>query len=219
MNTRRALPTVTAEQMREVDRILVEEVGLQLVQMMQDAAANVVGPCVLVRRWSPAGRPGVRSGTMPGRPPRDRNAVTATASRTTAPPTALRATQGLAGLVALGVLLQSAFAGGFLRSFYADGGALGSSLTWHELGANATFGLLAVEGLVVLATPLRRRTGQLVSGVLLAVLLTGVIGLGYVGGGAVALHVPLGVLAFGAALVHLAYALGVGLRPGGAADA
>lgn len=143
--------------------------------------------------------------------------MTTSSSRTTisstTPSTALRATQVLAVLVTLGVLVQSAFAGGFLRAFYADGGALGSSLTWHELGANATFGLLAVEGLLVLATPLRRRTGQLVSGVVLAVLLTGVIGLGYVGGGAVALHVPLGVLSFGAALVHLAYALGIRLRP------
>lgn len=136
-----------------------------------------------------------------------------TAAPAPAPPTVLRATQVLAALVALGVLVQSAFAGGFLRAFYTDGGALGSSLSWHELGANATFGLLAVEGLLVLATPLRRRTGQLVSGVVLAVLLTGVIGLGYVGGGAVALHVPLGVLAFGFALLHLAYALGIRLRP------
>lgn|GEM_PF-6784500 len=141
--------------------------------------------------------------------------MTTTTSPPSAPSTTVRATQVLAGLVTLGVLLQSAFAGGFLRAFYTDGGALGGSLAWHELGANATFGLLAVEGLLVLATPLRRRTGQLVSGGVLLLLLTGVIGLGYVGGGAVALHVPLGVLAFGAALVHLAYAFGVRLRPVG----
>lgn len=112
-----------------------------------------------------------------------------------------RLTAVLAWLVALGVLLQSVWAGGFLAAFYG-GTALGGALTLHELGANATFGLLALEGLLVVATPLRRRREQLVSGVVLGVLLTAVIGLGYVGGGSVAVHVPLAVLSFGAALWH-----------------
>ncbi len=125
---------------------------------------------------------------------------------------ALRRAAGLlAWLVALGVLLQSVFAGGFLRAFY-DAEVLGSSLTWHEVGANATFGLLVVEGLLVLATPLRRDRAHLGSGVLLALLLTAVIGLGYVGGGSVAVHIPLGVLAFGVALWHATAATGLRLR-------
>lgn len=36
-----ALPSVTADQMREVDRIVVEEVGLQLVQMMENAGRHL----------------------------------------------------------------------------------------------------------------------------------------------------------------------------------
>lgn len=119
----------------------------------------------------------------------------------------------LATLVALGVLLQSVFAGGFLRAFYgAD--ALGSSLTWHELGANATFGLLLVEGVLVLATSLRRDRLHVASGLLLGLLLTGVIGLGYVGGGSVAVHVPLAVLSFGVASWHAALANGLRVRRG-----
>lgn len=126
------------------------------------------------------------------------------------PPTVRRTAGVLALLVATGVLLQSVFAGGFLRAFYGVE-ALGSSLTWHELGANATFGLLLVEALLVVATPLRRDRQHLVSGLALGVLLTGVIGLGYVGAGAVALHVPLGVAAFGVSLWHAAAANGIRL--------
>lgn len=118
-----------------------------------------------------------------------------------------RAAAVLAALVALGVLLQSVFAGGFLTAFYG-GSALPGALTWHELGANATFGLLAVEGLLVLATPLRRDRRHLGSGVLLGVLLTAVIGLGYVGGASVAVHVPLAVTTFGVALWHALVASG-----------
>lgn len=124
-----------------------------------------------------------------------------------ASPTVRRAATVLAALVALGVLLQSVFAGGFLTAFYG-GTALSGALTWHELGANATFGLLAIEGLLVLATPLRRDRLHLGSGVLLGALLTGVIGLGYVGGGSVAVHVPLAVATFGVALWHAVVASG-----------
>lgn len=124
------------------------------------------------------------------------------------PPAARRATVVLATLVALGVLLQSVFAGGFLSSVYGGAGLSGAR-TWHELGANATFGLLLVEGLLVLATPLRRRRQHLVSGLVLALLLTAVIGLGYVGGASVAVHVPLAVLTFGVALWHVTAAAGL----------
>lgn len=128
--------------------------------------------------------------------------------------TAVRRTAAvLASLVALGVLLQSVFAGGFLRGFYGAS-VLGSSLVWHEVGANATFGLLVVEGVLVLLTPLRRDRAHLGSGLLLAVLLTGVIGLGYVGGGSVGVHVPLGVLSFGVAVWHAGVANGLRLTRG-----
>ena len=49
---------------------------------------------------------------------------------------------------------------------------------------------------------------------MLGVLLTGVIGLGYVGGSAVGLHVPLGVAAFGVAVWHAAVANGLRLTVG-----
>lgn len=124
-----------------------------------------------------------------------------------------RAVAVLATLVALGVLLQSVFAGGFLRAFYGAP-VLGSSLTWHEIGANATFGLLLVEGLLVVATPLRRDRILVASGLLLGVLLTAVIGLGYVGGGSVAVHVPLAVASFGVASWHAAVANGLRLTSG-----
>ncbi len=123
-------------------------------------------------------------------------------------PRGVRRTAGvLATLVAVGVLTQSVFAGGFLSAVYGGQGLPGA-LTWHELGANATFGLLVVEGVVVVATPLRRDRQHLVSGVALGVLLTAVIGLGYVGGASVAVHVPLGVTAFGVALWHALVASG-----------
>ena len=120
----------------------------------------------------------------------------------------VRRTAGvLALLVAVGVLVQSALAGGFLAPVYGASGLPGA-LTWHEVGANVTFGLLVLEGALVLATPLRRDRGHVGSGVVLGLLLTGVIGLGYVGGASVAVHVPLGVAAFGVALWHAAHANG-----------
>ncbi|MDY6819977.1 MAG: NAD(P)H-hydrate epimerase [Halobacteriales archaeon] len=39
------VPSVTASEMREVDRIAVEEVGLQLLQMMENAGRNLAGQC------------------------------------------------------------------------------------------------------------------------------------------------------------------------------
>ena len=39
----RAVPAVTAEQMREVDRIAVEEFGLSVLQMMENAGRNLAG--------------------------------------------------------------------------------------------------------------------------------------------------------------------------------
>ena len=118
-----------------------------------------------------------------------------------------RATGVLAILVLLGVLAQSVFAGGLLAPAYG-GAVMPAARTWHEVGANVTFALLALEGVLVVATPLRRDRAHLGSGVALGVVLTAVIGLGYVGGTAVALHVPLGVAAFGVAVWHAAAANG-----------
>jgi hypothetical protein len=114
-----------------------------------------------------------------------------TIASTTAPTPAVQlgALRVLAVLLLLGVLLQSFFAGGFLR------GTFSWALTAHEIGANATFGVLLLEGLLVLATPAFRRNRALLGGlVAIGVVLTAIIGLGYVGGDAVTAHVPLGVL-------------------------
>ena len=46
------LPAVTREQMREVDRLMIEEYGIRLLQMMENAGLNLAG---LVRRY--LGRP------------------------------------------------------------------------------------------------------------------------------------------------------------------
>ena len=89
---------------------------------------------------------------------------------TSSAPGARRVAGVLAVLVLVGVLAQSAFAGGFLAPVYGGAGLPGAR-TWHELGANATFGLLVVEGLLVLATPLRRDRQHLLSGLVLGVLL------------------------------------------------
>ena len=109
--------------------------------------------------------------------------------------TALRA---LAMLVVVGVLLQPVFIGGYL----GDLGAWG--LTAHELGANATFGIVLLEGALVLVTPAMRSDRRLLLGlVAIAVALTALIGLGYVGGGALVVHVPLAVLVAIGAVHHL----------------
>ncbi len=46
------LPAVTREQMREVDRLMIEEYGIRLLQMMENAGLNLAD---LVRRY--LGRP------------------------------------------------------------------------------------------------------------------------------------------------------------------
>ena len=43
MNTIPAIPFLTAEQMREVDRLAVEEYGVLLIQMMENAGRNLAG--------------------------------------------------------------------------------------------------------------------------------------------------------------------------------
>lgn len=39
----RSIPAITEEQMREVDRIMVEDLGIQLIQMMENAGRNLAG--------------------------------------------------------------------------------------------------------------------------------------------------------------------------------
>ncbi|MGV8896281.1 MAG: NAD(P)H-hydrate epimerase [Rhodoglobus sp.] len=50
------VPTITTEQMREVDRVAVEEVGPNLHQMMENAGRNLASLCVelLGERWPAA---------------------------------------------------------------------------------------------------------------------------------------------------------------------
>jgi NAD(P)H-hydrate epimerase len=46
------LPAVTAEQMREVDRVMVEDLGIELLQMMENAGRHLAE--LAVRRYRPA---------------------------------------------------------------------------------------------------------------------------------------------------------------------
>src|SRR3990170_8881117 len=46
-----SIPAVTAEQMREVDRIAVEELGLLLIQMMENAGSRLAE--LAIRRFEP----------------------------------------------------------------------------------------------------------------------------------------------------------------------
>ena len=56
------VPAVTMEQMREVDRIMIEDLHIQLIQMMENAGRNLAW--LAMERFSPrralvlAGRPG-----------------------------------------------------------------------------------------------------------------------------------------------------------------
>ncbi len=45
------LPAVTTEQMREVDRIMVEDLGIQLIQMMENAGRNLAD--LAIARYTP----------------------------------------------------------------------------------------------------------------------------------------------------------------------
>lgn len=47
----RSLPTVTADQMREIDRIMVEDLHIELVQMMENAGRSLVE--LAIRRFKP----------------------------------------------------------------------------------------------------------------------------------------------------------------------
>lgn len=115
-------------------------------------------------------------------------------------PGAVRAVRLLAMLLVVGVLLQPVFAGSWLGGLGAWG------MTAHEIGANATFAVLVVEGAIVLATPLRRHRRLLGGLVVLGVAMTAVIGLGYVGGVALSVHVPLAVVIAIGAVQHLSTA-------------
>lgn len=96
------------------------------------------------------------------------------------------------------MLLQPVFAGGYL-------GNVGSwGLTAHEIGANVTFAILVLEGLLILATPLRHDRRLLVGIVVIGVAVTAIIGLGHVGGAALIVHVPLAVVAAIGVTHHLA---------------
>jgi NAD(P)H-hydrate epimerase len=48
------VPAVTSEQMREVDRVAIEEVGPNLYQMMENAGRNLASMCVemLGQAWA-----------------------------------------------------------------------------------------------------------------------------------------------------------------------
>lgn len=101
-------------------------------------------------------------------------------------------------LLLVGVLLQPVFIGGYLGELGAWG------LTAHEVGANATFGIALLEVLLVLSVPAMRADRRLVGGLIgILVALTALIGLGYVGGAALVVHVPLAVLVAVGATHHV----------------
>ncbi len=50
---KRPIPALTGEQMREVDRIMIEDLGVSLVQMMENAGRNLAE--LAIRRFRPAG--------------------------------------------------------------------------------------------------------------------------------------------------------------------
>lgn len=50
------MPVVTREQMREVDRLMIEEFGIQLLQMMENAGLNLAELTRLHLDGKPAGR-------------------------------------------------------------------------------------------------------------------------------------------------------------------
>lgn len=106
---------------------------------------------------------------------------------------ARRAYSALALVVALLVLVQAVLAG---RALFGSW-----SITVHGVVGNATFGLAAL--LVVAAAVARVGNARLGVAVVLALVLTTQIGLGYAGRErpeAAAWHVPMGVLAFGLAV-------------------
>jgi NAD(P)H-hydrate epimerase len=47
----RSIPAITEEQMREVDRIMTEDLGIELMQMMENAGRNLAG--LALRRFHP----------------------------------------------------------------------------------------------------------------------------------------------------------------------
>jgi len=49
--SRRKLPALTTEQMREVDRVMVEDLHIELVQMMENAGRSLAG--LAIDRFSP----------------------------------------------------------------------------------------------------------------------------------------------------------------------
>lgn len=45
------IPAITTDQMREVDRVMIEDLGIELIQMMENAGRNLA--LLAVRRYSP----------------------------------------------------------------------------------------------------------------------------------------------------------------------
>ena len=62
------MPAVTADQMREVDRIAVEEFGLTILQMMENAGRNLAGHVIEMLGFSSTAvtsRARIRQGDLP----------------------------------------------------------------------------------------------------------------------------------------------------------
>ena len=114
-------------------------------------------------------------------------------------PGALRAMQAVVGLMALLILLQAVLAG---RRWAGD-----DTTTVHGMVGNVVFLLALANVALVFVAGLTGRARSVLTGiaVLLVILLTAQIGLGYAGDGqseAIAWHIPNGVLIFGLAVAN-----------------
>jgi hypothetical protein len=125
-------------------------------------------------------------------------------------PGALRALAGCAALMALLILIQAALAGRFLA--YSGEARAADLQRLHGYLGNAVFLLALVQvGLVVWAGIVGRARGTLLgTTVLVLVLVTAQIGLGYAGrenAFPASLHLPNGVLLFGLSMATISLAL------------
>jgi hypothetical protein len=104
-----AVPAVTAEQMRKVDRIMIDDLHIELIQMMEHAGRNLAE--LALRRFDPAtvtvlAGPGGNGGgglvaARPGEPPRrceGRAFVAGSDVRRAAPPARHRRADGRRGV-------------------------------------------------------------------------------------------------------------------------
>ena len=106
------------------------------------------------------------------------------------------------------MIVTAMIVAGFIMAFLVVIGFIMSFL--GMTGFIVTFLVVVLQGLLILATPAFRNDRKLLAGVIaVGVTLTAIIGLGYVGGGALAVHIPLAVIVAIGASDHLRSAMRV----------